>query len=57
MDQKTDIVSPRQLALALDSLPLRGLAAVERDKAVSLLAQLLLEAIGPTEGGRDDEHV
>jgi hypothetical protein len=57
MDHKTHVVSPRQLALVLDSLPLRGLAMTEREKVVALLARLLLEASSTAAGGRNDENV
>ena len=57
MDHKTHTVSPRHLALALDSLPLRGLAMAEREKVVALLARLLLEASSTAQGGDNDENV
>ena len=49
-------VVPRQLAMALDAPALEGLATTERAQAVSLLAQLLLEASGAVdeEGGDED---
>ena len=46
---------PRQLALALDTPVLRDLTRKERDQAVSLLAQLLLEAIGMVDEEGSDE--
>ncbi len=48
--------APRQLAMALDAPALEGLATRERAQAVSLLAQLLLEASGVVdeEGGDED---
>lgn len=44
----------RQLALPLDNPVLEGLEeTVERDQAVSILAQLLVEAVGM---GDEEEH-
>jgi hypothetical protein len=55
---KEDIhpAAPRQLAMTLDALALEGLGRTERAQAVSLLAQLLLEASGivDEEGGDED---
>ncbi len=48
---------PRQLVMTLDAQMLEGLAAKDRAEAVSLLAQLLLEASGTLdeEVGDEDE--
>jgi hypothetical protein len=46
---------PRQLVMALDARVLEGLAAEDRAEAVSLLAQLLLEASGTLDEGVGDE--
>ena len=56
MEPITPFEAPRQLPLALDSSMLRGLAAAERAKAVTLLAQLLLEAGDRVEGEEDDDE-
>ena len=48
---------PRQLALALHPSVLRDLTRRERDQAVRLLAQLLLEAIGVIDEEDGDEDV
>ena len=45
----------RQLTLALDTQLISHLAVQERTQAVSLLAVLLLEAIGMIEEEEDDE--
>ena len=37
---------PRQLSMALDSLELKGMSAVERSVVVARLARLLMEAAG-----------
>lgn len=55
MEKKTQLEAPRQLPLTLDSSLLRGLTPAERAKAVSLLAQLLLEAGGEADMEEDDE--
>jgi hypothetical protein len=57
MEPKTQIAVPRQLALTLDSLALRGLPPTERAEVVVLLAQLLQEASGMVEREDDDEYV
>lgn len=48
---------PRQLVMTLDAQMLEGLDAKDQAEAVSLLAQLLLEASGPLdeEVGDEDE--
>jgi hypothetical protein len=48
---------PRQLVMTLDAQMLEGLDAKDQAEAVSLLAQLLLEARGPLdeEVGDEDE--
>lgn len=56
MRQKYPIEIPRQLPLTLDSSLLWGLTLTERAKAVSLLAQLLLEADGEMDAEEDDER-
>lgn len=55
MEPKTQLEAPRQLALALDSSMLRGLAPTERAQAVALLA-LLLEAGGEVDREEDDDR-
>ena len=46
---------PRQLSVALDSLEMNGLSAVERNAVISGLARLLMEVAGlETEEGGDD---
>lgn len=57
MEDKTQATAPRQFPLPLDSFLLRGLAPSERARAVSLLAQLLLEAAGEGDREADDEYV
>ena len=37
---------PRQLSMALDSLELKGMSAVERSVVIARLARLLMEAAG-----------
>ena len=46
MIKGTDLATPRQLVMAMDATALEGLEETERAQAVSLLAQLLLEASG-----------
>lgn len=46
----------RQLTLALDTQLISDLAVQERAQVVSLLAVLLLEAIGMAEEEEDDEE-
>jgi hypothetical protein len=55
MKREIGSAAPRQLALALDAPALEGLATTERAQAVSLLAQLLLEASGVIDEEGDDE--
>jgi len=55
MNQEIDSDAHQQLTLALDVPSLRGLAATERSQAVTLLAQLLLEACSAVPGEGDDE--
>jgi hypothetical protein len=38
--------SPRQLAMALDSLAMKGISAAERNAVISRLALMLMEAAG-----------
>ena len=46
---------PRQLAMALDSLPMNGISTAERSAVISRLALMLMEAAGiPTEKTGDD---
>ena len=45
---------PRQLAMAFDSIRLRGMTSAERRSAVTTLAILLIEAAEPGMGGSDD---
>lgn len=49
--------APRQIVLLLDTLALEGLGTKERAQAVSLLAQLLLEASGVVDEETGDEDV
>ena len=37
---------PRQLAMALDSLPMNGISTAERSAVISRLALMLMEAAG-----------
>ena len=56
VDKRTDLTAPKQLVMTLDTVALEGLEKKERAHAVSLLAQLLLEASGRvTEEGSDEE--
>ena len=57
MKEENRPAAPRQLAMVLDAPVLEGLGTTERAQAVSLLAQLLLEAIGVVDEGGDDENV
>ena len=46
---------PRQLAMALDSLPMNGISAAERNAVISRLALMLMEAAAiQTEETGDD---
>ena len=46
---------PRQLAMALDSLPMNGISIAERNAVLSRLALMLMEAAGiQTEESGDD---
>ena len=50
-----ELMSPRQLAMALDSLPMRGISMAERHAVISRLALMLMEAAGiATEESGDD---
>ena len=57
MKRKIRLATPRQLAMALDAPALEGLTKGERARAVSLLAQLLLEASGVVDEESGDEDV
>jgi len=57
MKREIHPAAPRQLTMALDATALEGLGTKERAKAVSLLAQLLLEASGAVEEEGGDEDV
>lgn len=59
MERTPRRAAPRQLALTLtlEASILERLPAVERAKAVTLLAQLLLEASGTVTGEDSDESV
>jgi hypothetical protein len=57
MTKRTDPAAPRQLVMALDVPALKGLEETERSHAVSLLAQLLLEASGLVIEEDGDEDV
>jgi hypothetical protein len=47
--------SPRQLAMALDSLPMNGISTAERNAVISRLSLMLMEAAGiAIEEGGDD---
>jgi hypothetical protein len=47
--------SPRQLAMALDALPMNGISAAERNAVIARLALMLMEAAGiQTEEAGDD---
>ena len=56
MKREAGPAAPRQLAMVLDAPTLEGLGTTERARAMSLLAQLLLEASGVVdeEGGDED---
>ncbi len=57
MVKRTDLTAPRQLVMAMDATALEGLEETERAQAVSLLAQLLLEASGLVVEEDGDEDV
>ncbi len=57
MKREIHPAAPRQLAMVLDAPALEGLATTERAQALSLLAQLLLEASGVVDEEGDDEDV
>jgi hypothetical protein len=57
MKEEIRPAAPRQLAMVLDAPALEGLGTTERALAVSLLAQLLLEAIGGVDEGDGDENI
>ncbi len=57
MIKRTDLTVPRQLVLTMDAIALEGLEEKERALAVSLLAQLLLEASGLVAEEAGDENV
>lgn len=53
----TRVRTPRQLAMALDTLQMNGLSTQERSAVISRLARLLMEAAGvEIKGGADDER-
>lgn len=55
--EREAVSAPRQLAMALDSVKLRGLSARERGAVIALLAGMLLEASGVVERENDDDGV
>jgi len=55
MKREIDPTAPRQLEMVLDAPALEGLETTERAQAVSLLAQLLLEASGVVDEEGSDE--
>ena len=57
MKKEIRAATPRQLAMVLDAPALEGLGTTERAQAVSLLAQLLLEASGVVDEEGSDEDV
>lgn len=51
------LLKPMQFRLSLNSVALQGLNAVERDRAVAQLANLLLRAAGvPAKESDDDQR-
>ena len=46
----------RQLAIAFDSVQIRGTSAPERSKAIACLAGLLMQAAGVETEERDDDR-
>ncbi len=51
----TRVRPPRQLTMALDAAPVKGLSAPERGAVIASLVQLLMEAAGvESEEGADD---
>jgi hypothetical protein len=46
---------PRQLAMALDCLPMNGISIAERNAVISRLAVMLLEAAGIQTGETGDD--
>ena len=57
MNKRTDPAAPRQLVMAMGTPALEGLEKTQRAQAVSLLAQLLLEASGLVSEEDGDEDV
>jgi hypothetical protein len=50
-------IAHRQISLLLDRNRLEGLAALERDKVASALAQLLMQAVGVRIEELDDDKL
>jgi len=57
MEQKLLAATPRQMAMILDSVALKGLTPAERKKVVAQLARLLLEASDTVDEGDNDEDL
>jgi hypothetical protein len=55
-EQSPPAAEPRQMNIAFESNPLRGLPAAERMKALMDLAYLLMLAVGVTVEEDDDER-
>jgi hypothetical protein len=51
------LTASRQLSIAFDTIPMRGIAQTERAKIITHLANILLQAASAaTEGHDDDGH-
>jgi hypothetical protein len=46
----------RQLSIAFETVPLRGMSQTERAKIIAHLANILLQAAGAATGERDDDE-
>jgi hypothetical protein len=46
----------RQLSIAFEAIPLRGMTQTERAKIIAHLANILLQAAGAATGGLDDDE-
>jgi len=57
MKRERPLSAPRQLTTSLDDQVIESLEANERAEAISLLAQLLLEACGAVDEEDGDEGV
>lgn len=57
MNRERHQSAPRQLTMSLDTRAIERLEAPERAEAISVIAQLLLEACGVASEEDDDEDV